>query len=109
MRLRLWHRLFIAFAALSVLALAAFAFWQQQGFRRGFLGYLDQVALERLQPAGARLAAAYASNGNWEFLRDRPDRFDELVDDRRDRARALRERGGEPAPDDPPPPPGDEA
>jgi two-component system sensor histidine kinase BaeS len=104
MRLRLWHRLFIAFAALSVLALATFAFWQQQGFRRGFLGYLDEVALERLQPASVRLGAAYAGNGNWNFLRDRPDRFAELVDERRDRAR----RGEMPGPDDRPPPPPDE-
>ena len=103
MRLRLWHRLFIAFAALSVLALAAFAFWQQQGFRRGFLGYLDEVALERLQPASVRLGTAYAENGNWDFLRDRNDRFIDLVDERRARA-----RGANPGPDEPPPPPPDE-
>jgi len=105
MHLKLWHRLFIAFAALSVLALAAFAFWQQQGFRRGFLGYLDEVALERLQPASVRLGAAYAENGSWDFLRDRPDRFVELVDERRGRG-----RGDPPGPDDqpPPPPPPDE-
>jgi two-component system sensor histidine kinase BaeS len=112
MRLRLWHRLFIAFAALSVLALATFAFWQQQGFRRGFLGYLDEVALERLQPASVRLGAAYAENGSWNFLRDRPDRFAELVDERRDRARARGEMPGlddrSPPPfDEPPPPRGD--
>ncbi|MET0230075.1 MAG: ATP-binding protein [Rhodanobacteraceae bacterium] len=103
MRLKLWHRLFIAFAALSVLALAAFAFWQQQGFRRGFLGYLDEVALERLQPASVRLGAAYADNGSWDFLRDRPDRLVELVDERRGRA-----RGDVAGPDDPPPPPPDD-
>ena len=111
MHLRLWQRLFIAFAALSVLALAGFAFWQQQSFRRGFLGYLDAVALERLQPASARLAAAYAEHGNWDFLRDRPDRFGALIDERHERA--LRDdardrpppRDSAPSNDAPPPPP----
>ncbi|HEX5122876.1 MAG TPA: HAMP domain-containing protein, partial [Rhodanobacteraceae bacterium] len=114
MRLRLWQRLFIAFATLSVLALAGLAVWQQQSFRRGFLGYLDDVALERLQPASVRLAAAYGEHGNWEFLRDRPDRFGELVDDRRDRARDIfrddgpRDRAPPKPLDEPPPPRGDE-
>lgn len=111
--MKLWHRLFIAFAALSVFALAAFAFWQQQGFRRGFLGYLDEVALERLQPASVRLASAYVENGGWEFLRDHPDRFGELVGDRRERTRGSAPRPEErapPPPDaEPPPPPGLEA
>jgi len=107
MQLRLWQRLFIAFATLSVLALAGFAAWQQQGFRRGFLGYLDEVALERLGPASLRLAAAYTENNNsWDFLRDRPDRFIPLIDDRRG------PRGGapfdDPGRDRPPPPPPDE-
>ena len=115
MRLRLWQRLFIAFATLSVLALAGLAAWQQHAFRRGFLGYLDEVALQRLQPASVRLASAYAEHGSWEFLRDRPERFGELIDDRRDRPLprgpddSERERAappGEPppSPDDRPPP-----
>jgi two-component system sensor histidine kinase BaeS len=113
MTLRLWQRLFIAFAALSVLALAGFALWQQQGFRRGFLGYLDDVALERLQPGAARLADAYAENGKrWDFLRDREDRFASLVDWRRDafhrgddahRGDAPLDRRDDPRPDDAPP------
>lgn len=77
---RLWQRLFLAIALLSTLALAGFAAWQQQGFRRGFIGYLNEVALERLQPATLRLAAAHAENGGWDFLREDPWRFAELVD-----------------------------
>lgn len=92
MRLRLWHRLFLAFAALSVLALLAFVFWQQRAFHDGFLAYLDQVALERMQPATVRLAAAYREHGGWAFLRGDPHRFDRLVD------------GRDAAPDEPPPP-----
>jgi two-component system sensor histidine kinase BaeS len=115
MQLRLWQRLFIAFAALSVLALAGFAAWQQQEFRRGFLGYLDEVALERLQPASVRLANAYAESGSWDFLRAQPNRFGELIDvrpQRRDRhpppdsaPNADASRAPPFPPDDAPPPP----
>lgn len=110
MRLKLWQRLFIAFGTLSVLALAGLAVWQQQSFRRGFLGYLDDVALQRLQPVSARLASAYAEQGSWDFLRGRPDRFGELVDERRDRLRELFRDGPDTPPRDdaPPPPPGDD-
>jgi two-component system sensor histidine kinase BaeS len=108
MRLRLWHRLFLALAALSVLALAGFAALQQQSFRRGFLGYLDEVALERLQPAAQRLAAAYRDTGqSWTCLREDQRRFGELVEPRGSRFGGRREEEPPPPPrdDDPPPPP----
>lgn len=110
MRLRLWHRLFLAFAALSVLALLAFASWQQRAFHEGFLSYLDQVALERLRPAAERLADAYREHGGWAFLREDPLRFDALVDGRDERPGVPPPRPpsqGSPPFDDgrPPPPP----
>jgi two-component system sensor histidine kinase BaeS len=82
MRLHLWLRLFLAFALLSGAALFGFAAWQQHGFRRGFIDYLDQGALQRLAPAAARLAAAYVEHGSWDFLRDDPRRFGEYVEGR---------------------------
>jgi two-component system, OmpR family, sensor histidine kinase BaeS len=103
MRLHLWQRLFLAFAVLSGLALLGFVAWQQQGFRKGFLSYLDDVALQRLAPAGERLAAAYAEHGSWDFLRNDPPRFGELVEPEFDRARQF----GPGDPRDPPPPPDD--
>ncbi len=72
MRLRLLHRLFLAFAALSMAALAAFVVLQQDGFRRGFLDYLDGLSGEQLEAGSVRLAERYALYGNWDFLRDRP-------------------------------------
>ena len=100
MRLRLWHRLFLAFAALSVLALLAFALWQQRAFHEGFLAYLDQVALDRVQSSTERFAAAYREHGDWTFLRDDPRRFDALVDGR---------DGPPEPPPEPRPPPLDDA
>ncbi len=79
MNLRLWQRLFLTFAALASIALAGFVIWQQQAFRRGFLAYLDQAALERLQPVSDRLADAYAENGSWAFLQNDIQQFGELI------------------------------
>lgn len=80
MRLLLWHRLFIALAALSGAALLGFSAWQQHSFGRSFLSYLDTVTAQRLAPANVRLAAAYAEHGSWDFLRDKPRQFGELVE-----------------------------
>ncbi|MGB0134561.1 ATP-binding protein [Dokdonella sp.] len=80
MNLRLWQRLFLTFAALSSVALAGFVFWQQQAFRKGFLGYIEEVTLERLQPATQRLAAAYVENGDWQFLRENEHQFADLLE-----------------------------
>ena len=101
---RLWLRLFLAFAALSALALLGFAAWQQLRFRSGFLSYLDEVAVQRIEPARARLVAAYTTHGNWEFLRDDPEQFGELLEIGPGAWRA-RGRGAalEPPPDDAPP------
>lgn len=80
LRFRLWHRLFLALALLSVAALAGFAAWQQLAFERGFLAYLDESTLARLAPAATRLADAYAERGDWSALRGEPRRFHDLVD-----------------------------
>ncbi len=91
LRVRLWQRLFLAFAALSGLALFAFVAWQQQNFRRGFLSYLDEVTLQRLEPARTRLTAAYAEHGNWDFLRSDPASLGELIEPGPSAMRRLRE------------------
>lgn len=97
MRLRLWHRLFLAFAVLSVAIIAGFVAWQQRNFRTGFSTYLNEVAQQKLQTAGERLADAYVEHGSWDFLRHDMRAFEALVDPFRTR------RGG--VPEIPPPVP----
>ncbi len=80
MRLRLWQRLFLAFAALSGVALTGFVAWQQRSFREGFRNYLNAVSLQRLQTADERLADNYREHGSWEFLRGNPVLFEQLID-----------------------------
>jgi two-component system sensor histidine kinase BaeS len=102
MRLALWQRLFLAFAALSGPALIGFVAWQQHSFRRGFMSYLDESTLSRLETqATARLATAYVEHGNWDFLRDDPGRFGELIEPRPPRGPEDYPRP--PAPGEPPP------
>ena len=101
--MRLWQRLFLAFAALSGLALFAFVAWQQQNFRHGFLSYLDEVTLQRLEPARTRLTAAYAEHGDWDFLRSDPALLGELIEPGPGAMRRFREdaqRAFHPAPPD---------
>ncbi len=78
--MRLWQRLFLAFAVLSGAALLAFAVWQEHTFRASFVGYLDEVNKQRLAPSVARLSAAYAQHGDWDFLRGDPIQFIDLIE-----------------------------
>jgi two-component system sensor histidine kinase BaeS len=80
MRLRLWQRLFLAFAALSGVTLVGFVAWQQLSFRQSFLNYLNAVSLQRLQSTSERLAEQYREHGNWDFLRGHPATFEQLID-----------------------------
>ncbi|MBS0568392.1 MAG: HAMP domain-containing protein [Proteobacteria bacterium] len=81
MHLRLWHRLFLAFAVLSVAIIAGFVVWQQHSFRQGFSTYLNEVTLQRLQSTAERLGEAYAERGgSWDFLRGDAHAFDAYVD-----------------------------
>ncbi|TXH65076.1 MAG: HAMP domain-containing protein [Lysobacteraceae bacterium] len=68
MPLRLWHRLFLAFALLSIVALAAFAAFQARSFQQGFLSYVNRLERERIEASSQRLARAYARHGDWAFL-----------------------------------------
>ncbi len=107
--MRLWQRLFLAFAVLSGAALLAFAVWQEHTFRASFIGYLDEVSKQRLSPSITRLAAAYAQHGDWNFLRNDPVLFVDLIEPLPHGFRGPHPGGPDrpPAPDDPNgPPPG---
>ncbi|MFT3790229.1 MAG: ATP-binding protein [Rudaea sp.] len=103
MRLRLWHRLFLAFAVLSVAIIVGFVVWQQRNFREGFSNYLDAVSLQRLQSAARRLAGVYAEHGaSWDFLRGDARTFDTYIDPFRLERKAVDEEPPR-GPDDAPP------
>lgn len=90
MKLSITARVFLAVlatAAFAVLAMGLAAHWS---FNRGFVGYLNELAQRRMDAAVPRLAEAYRSQGDWEFLRDNRGAW----------FRLMRESLPEPPPDD---------
>ena len=79
MRLGLSTRLFLAIVATSALAVVLVGVATRLNFERGFLGYLNELAVERMALAKPRLERAYLQNGNWDFLRDNRNAWHGLV------------------------------
>lgn len=65
---RIWHKLFIATAATVVIALVVMLVLIQQNFSRGFSDYLSRWETVEIDNLSARLVAAYAEYGDWQFL-----------------------------------------
>lgn len=73
MRFSLTARLFLAVLATAVFAVLAMGVAAHWSYSRGFVGYLNEQAMVRVEEALPRLADAYARHGSWEFLAgDRP-------------------------------------
>lgn len=80
MKLRLWHRLFIAFAALAVAAVLAMFFVQQSTFRQDFLEYSDRLIITRMHAVAKKIGERYDEVGSWEFVVRRPQVFNDFLD-----------------------------
>ncbi|MBN3723660.1 ATP-binding protein [Burkholderia sp. Ac-20379] len=61
-------KLFAAMVAVNVLVIGAMGIGAQLSFERGFLGYLEQQEIKRLESSITPLAMAYRDHGSWEFL-----------------------------------------
>ena len=72
-------QLFLAVLATATLVTVAMGTATQWTFHRGFIGYLNQQAVVRMEAALPRVQAAYAQHGNWSFVHDRPDVWFGLV------------------------------
>ena len=63
-------RLFLAMVATSALCVGLVVAATRFNFEQGFLGYLNEIAVDRQDSVVPRLAAAYVQHGNWAFLND---------------------------------------
>lgn len=72
-------RLFIAILATAILAITVSGVVTRLAFERGFLGYLNDLAEERMAYVLPRAEQAYTLHGNWDFLRDHPRPWFELI------------------------------
>lgn len=80
MRIPLWARLFLTFAALSVAGVIALTLLQRRTFQRDFLDYVNQQAAVRVERAALELGKRYEQIGHWRFLAGRPRTFEGFLD-----------------------------
>ena len=60
---RLWQKLFLAFAVLSVATLLSLYLLQQRAFQRDFLDYVNRIGVDRLEQASVRIGKRYEEVG----------------------------------------------
>ena len=97
MQNRLWQKLFLAFAALTVATLLSLYLLQQRAFQRDFLDYVNRIGMERLAQASLRIGSRYEEVGDWSFLIRQGRVFDSLLNG----TDVLRPGGALPPRDDP--------
>lgn len=73
MKIGITRKLFLAVLATVIFAVMVVGMATRWSFTRGFLGYLNELAVERMEFVTARVGQAYAQQGNWDFMRDKPD------------------------------------
>lgn len=72
-------KLFYAMLALIVALIVAINGASQYIFNRDFLGYLNEQAQQRMEEMMPRLELAYRQHGSWDFIRDNPRAWFELM------------------------------
>ncbi|NWA24587.1 sensor histidine kinase efflux regulator BaeS [Pseudomonas gingeri] len=79
MKLSISTKLFIAVLASVLFVILSMGLATGWSFGRGFLGYLNEQALQRMEPVLPRLVALYEREGSWEVIRDQPQRWFEMM------------------------------
>ncbi|GLQ91286.1 sensor histidine kinase efflux regulator BaeS [Dyella acidisoli] len=79
MRPGLTAKLFLAMLAVAVFAVVAMGVAARLSFNRGFLGYLSEQETERMQSVASSLGTAYRKHGSWDFLRNNPRAWMEVM------------------------------
>ncbi len=79
MRIGIGTKSFIAFVSTTIVVLVSAAAFVHHNFQRGFVDYVNDLRRGRVEVLTERLAEHYATEGGWEFLRDRPERLRALL------------------------------
>ena len=69
MALKLWHKLALTFLGITAIVLILAVILSRQSIKAGFLEYLNDIELQRLDSLSSQISDDYASSGNWEFIR----------------------------------------
>jgi len=78
-RFGLTRKVFLALLFVALMLVALLAGVLHWSFQRGFLDYVRQLELERLDPLAATLIAQHAQRGDWDWLRNRGRTWHDLV------------------------------
>jgi two-component system sensor histidine kinase BaeS len=73
MRLSITAKLFVAVLATAMAVALAMGVAAHLNLTRGFLGYLNEQATQRLEMSLPSVEAGYRAHGGWDFLRQKPD------------------------------------
>ncbi len=79
MKLSITAKLFAAVMAIALTVALAMGVAAHYNLTRGFLGYLNEQAVMRLDSAVPGVTAGYQRNGSWTFLRERPELWYKLL------------------------------
>ncbi len=72
MRIKIWHKLFLAILLVVMVVLAVNLGLSRFGFLQGFSQYIEEVKLKRLDGLRQQLSTQYQEQGSWDFLREDP-------------------------------------
>ena len=72
-------KIFLLLAALSIVTIGAMGVAARISFSNGFLGYLNDQGIARLQTITPAFAEAYMQHGSWDFVRHNPDAWVDLL------------------------------
>jgi two-component system sensor histidine kinase BaeS len=100
MKLSITTKLFAAVMGIALAVAVAMGVAAHYNLARGFLGYLNEQAVLRLDAAVPGVTAGYRRNGDWAFLQQKPELWYRLLRPVRDDVAAS---GADNAQDRPPP------
>jgi two-component system sensor histidine kinase BaeS len=78
-RTSLSTKLFVAILATMISVVLAMGVANGLSFSRGFLGYLNELSVQRMESVLPRFVSAWEQHQSWEFARDTPPAWFELI------------------------------
>jgi two-component system sensor histidine kinase BaeS len=70
MKLGITTKAFLAVLLVALAVLLAMGVAGRWSFTRGFVGYMDELALQRVEDVTPKFVSAYTREGSWDFLRN---------------------------------------
>jgi len=79
MKVSISTKLFLAVLTSVLLVIISMGVATNWSFGRGFVGYLNELALQRVTALVPRMAQAYRQEGSWAFMHNHPQRWFDLL------------------------------